>query len=66
MSPLYREGVRCVKGYSVVVLTGTDAREYLAGGRPLCQRLQRRGINGDGRTRVSSGRASVVSKVTAS
>ena len=28
-------GVRCVKGYSVKVLTGTDARLCLTGGRPL-------------------------------
>ena len=26
-----------------------DAREYLVGGRPLCQRLQHRDFNGDGR-----------------
>ena len=33
-----------------MVLTGTDARECLAGGRPLYNRLQHRGFNGDGRT----------------
>ena len=38
--------VRCIKGYSVV----------------LCQRLQHRGLNGDGR----SGRASLQDFVTAS
>ena len=31
-----------------------DARSCRVGGRPLCQRLQRRGFNGDGRSdRVS-------------
>ena len=56
--------VRCIKGYSIVVLTGTDAlplntlraslqrvtREVCPLCRPLYQRLQHRGFNGDGRT----------------
>ena len=40
--------VRCVKAGRVT--TCTDARECLAGGRPLCQRLQRQGFNGYGRS----------------
>ena len=43
-----RYSVRCIKGYSIVVLTGTDARAV----RPLYQRLQRCGFDGDGRRRA--------------
>ena len=32
--------VRCVKGYSIVVLTGTDALPLDTSVHPLCQRLQ--------------------------
>ena len=61
--------VRCIKGYSIVVLTGTDdlplntlraslqrvtrlivTREVCPLCRPLYQRLQHRGFNGNGRT----------------
>ena len=35
-----------------MILTETDAREYLAGERPLYNRLQHRDFNGDGRTTV--------------
>ena len=47
--------VRCIKSYSVMVLTGTDAHPPTSSCRdarsvrPLRQRLQRRGINEDGR-----------------
>ena len=58
--------VRCVKGYSVKVLTRTDARLCLVGGRPLSNDMTCNRdtviINGDGRT----DRASLQGIVTAS